>query len=182
MLICNTSNNAVFSVLLQTDSPVQQAANRRSGDAPLATQPIVRQRTAPVFVPGSLPDSGHLQDSSILVQPTSRIHTTNPRYVPLVVHPCRILKAAAGSSAQTKQLWHLVNVFTSLYCLHLKLLINTVLAHQYDIELSLITCLHTSCMGTRCHNFSFSVCTAPRAIDAYVCCTWNSQSLKQSSK
>ena len=49
---------------LQTDSPVSQAVNRRSGDAPPVTNPLARQRTAPVSVPGSLPDSSHLQVSS----------------------------------------------------------------------------------------------------------------------
>lgn len=48
---------------LQTDSPVSQAVNRRSGDASPVTNPLARQRTAPVFVPGSLPDSSHLQVS-----------------------------------------------------------------------------------------------------------------------
>ena len=49
---------------LQTDSPVSQAVNRRSGDAPPVTNPLARQRTAPVSVPGSLPDSSHLQVTS----------------------------------------------------------------------------------------------------------------------
>lgn len=56
----DVSLGVVFSAL-QTDSPVSQAANRRSGDAPAAPNPIARQRTAPVFVPGSLNDTGHLQ-------------------------------------------------------------------------------------------------------------------------
>lgn len=78
-VISGSPNPVIIPPSFQTDSPVSQAVNRRSGDAPPVTNPLARQRTAPVSVPGSLPDSSHLQDPSILVAPAPRASTNNPR-------------------------------------------------------------------------------------------------------
>ncbi|DBB17099.1 TPA: hypothetical protein ACH3X3_014183 [Trebouxia sp. C0006] len=78
-VISGSPNPVIIPPSFQTDSPVSQAVNRRSGDAPPVTNPLARQRTAPVLVPGSLPDSSHLQDPSILVAPAPRASKNNPR-------------------------------------------------------------------------------------------------------
>ncbi|DBA75398.1 TPA: hypothetical protein ACH3X1_010662 [Trebouxia sp. C0004] len=78
-VISGSPNPVIIPPSFQTDSPVSQAVNRRSGDAPPVSNPLARQRTAPVFVPGSLPDGSHLQDPSILVAAAPRAGTNNPR-------------------------------------------------------------------------------------------------------